>query len=45
MVDALVFDHNLSLMASDKDTKTPLAVTLNGVFHREEIDIPRQEVK
>ena len=44
MVDALVFDHNLSIMASDSDTKSPLAVMLNGIFHRDEIDMPRQEV-
>ena len=45
MVDALVFDNNLSIMASDADTKSPLAVMLNGVFHRDEIDMPRQEVE
>ena len=45
MVDALVFDHNLSIMVSDEDTKTPLAVMLNGVFHRDEIDMSRQEVE
>ena len=44
MVDALVFDNNLSIMASDAATKSPLAVMLNGVFHRDEIDMPRQEV-
>ena len=43
MVESLVMDHNLSLMALDKD-QTLLAVTLNGDFHREEIDMPRQEV-
>ena len=45
MVDALVFDHNLSIMVSDADTKSPLAVMLNGVFHRDEIDMSRQEVE
>ena len=43
MVESLVMDHNLSLMALDKD-KNLLAVTLNGDFHRDEIDMPRQEV-
>ena len=43
MVESLVMDYNLSLMALDKD-KNLLAVTLNGDFHREEIDMPRQEV-
>ena len=45
MVEALVFDNNLSIMVSDADTKSPLAVLLNGVSHRDEIDIPRQEVQ
>ena len=43
MVESLVMDYNLSLMALDKD-KNLLAVTLNGDFHRDEIDMPRQEV-
>ena len=44
MVDSLVRDHNLSLMAEDRVTKTPLAVMLNGVFQRSEIDTPPSEV-
>ena len=43
MVEHLVMEHNLSLMALDKD-QTLMAVTLNGDFHRDEIDMPRQEV-
>ena len=43
MVEHLVMEHNLSLMALDKD-KTLMAITLNGDFHRDEIDMPRQEV-
>ena len=43
MVEHLVIEHNLSLMALDKD-QTLMAVTLNGDFHRDEIDMPRQEV-
>ena len=44
MVEALVMDHNLSLLALEPATKAPLAVMLNGAFHRDEIDMPRQEV-
>ena len=44
MVEGLVMDHNLSLMALDSD-QLPIAVALNGAFHREEIDMPRQEVR
>ena len=43
MVEHLVMEHNLSLMALDKDQNL-MAVTLNGDFHRDEIDMPRQEV-
>ena len=44
MVEALVMDHNLSLLALEPATKAPLAVMLNGAFHRDEIDMPRQKV-
>ena len=44
MAEALVLDHNLSILASDPETGTLQCVMLNGVFHRDEIDMPRQEV-
>ena len=44
MVEGLVMDNNLSIMVMDKD-RALLAVCLNGEFHRDEIDMPRQEVK
>ena len=44
MADSLVTDHNLSLMAVDRETNSPVAVMLNGVFHRSEIDAPPTEV-
>ena len=44
MVEGLVMDNNLSIMVLDKD-QALLAVSLNGEFHRDEIDMPRQEVK
>ena len=43
MVEGLVMDNNLSIMVFDKD-QALLAVSLNGEFHRDEIDMPRQEV-
>ena len=39
-----MLDHNLSILASDPETGTLQCVMLNGVFHRDEIDMPRQEV-
>ena len=43
MVEGLVMDNNLSIMAFDKD-RALLGFSLNGEFHRDEIDMPRQEV-
>ena len=37
MAEALVLDHNLSILASDPETGTLQCVMLNGVFHRDEI--------
>ena len=45
MVEDLVIKHNLSLMAVDQETNTPLAVVLNGVMEENEILVPRNEVK
>ena len=44
MADSLVTDHNLSIMAVDRQTNRPVALMLNGVFDRSEIDLPRSEV-
>ena len=44
MVESLVLNHNLSIMAIDMDTNTPLAVVLNGVMDEKELYIPRSEV-
>ena len=44
MADSLVKEHNLSLMAVDRPTNSPVAVMLNGVFHRSEIDAQPSEV-
>ena len=44
MADSLVKDHNLSLMAVDRATNSPVAVMLNGVFQRSEIDVQPSEV-
>jgi len=44
MVEYLVNNYNLSIMAKDSVTGTPLAVMLNGDFHRDELDMPRSEV-
>ena len=37
--------ENLSIMAVDQETNTPLAVVLNGVMEENEILVPRNEVK
>ena len=39
-----MMDHNLSIVAFDAKTNIPLGVMLNGVFHKEELDVPRSEV-
>ena len=44
MVEDLVMNHNLSILAFDVETDKLVGVMLNGVFHREEIDVPRSEV-
>jgi len=44
MVEDLVLNHNLSIMATDMDTNTPLAVVLNGVMGENEALVPRSEV-
>ena len=44
MVEGLVMDHNLSIMAFDAETNAPVGVMLNGVFHREELEMSRSEV-
>ena len=44
MVEDLVLNHNLSIMATDTDTNTPLAVVLNGVMGEKEALVPRSEV-
>ena len=45
MVEGLVLNHNLSIMATDRDTNTPLGVVLNGVMEENEALVPRSEVK
>ena len=45
MVEGLVLNHNLSIMATDKDTNTPLAVVLNGVMEEKEALVSRSEVR
>ena len=44
MVEGLVLNHNLSIMATDTDTNKPLAVVLNGVMGEKEALVPRSEV-
>ena len=44
MVEGLVLHHNLSIMATDMDTNTPLAVVLNGVMGEKDALLPRSEV-
>jgi len=44
MAEALVLDHNLSIMAVDRATGAPLAVALNGVMMAGEADMSREEV-
>ena len=44
MVEDLVLNHNLSIMAVDKKTETPLAVALNGVMEEEEAMVSRLQV-
>jgi len=44
VVEHLIKDFNLSIMAKDSVTGTPLAVMLNGEFHRDELDMPRSEI-
>jgi len=44
MAESLVLNHNLSIIAMDKDTNIPLAVALNGVMEVTELDMPRSEV-
>merc|ERR1712183_426472 len=44
MVEGLVLDHNLSIMAMDRETNTPLAVVLNGEMGEEELKVSRSEV-
>jgi len=38
MVEDLVLNHNLSILATDRDTGAPLGVCLNGVMKKEELD-------
>ena len=45
MAEALVLDHNLSIMAVDRATGAPLAVALNGVMMAGEADMSREEVR
>ena len=45
MVEGLVINHNLSIMATDKDTNTPLGVVLNGVMEEKEALISHSEVR
>ena len=45
MVEGLVLNHNLTIMATDTDTNTPLAVVLNGVMWEKEALVPRSEVR
>ena len=44
MVEDLVLNHNLSIMAVDKETEMPLAVALNGVMVEEDSMVSRIEV-
>jgi len=44
MVEGLVMNHNLSILAVDRDTNTPLAVVLNGVMEENEALVSRSEV-
>ena len=45
MVEGLVLNHNLSILAVDRDTNTPLAVVLNGVMEENEALVSRSEVR
>ena len=40
-----MLNHNLSILAVDRDTNTPLAVVLNGVMEENEALVPRSEVR
>jgi len=44
IVEATVNNFNLSIMASDSITGTPLGVMLNGEFHRDDLDLARSDV-
>jgi len=44
MVENLVNHHNLSILATDRDSETPLGVVLNGVMKREEAEEPLDQV-
>merc|ERR1719414_1547966 len=44
MVEDLVLNHNLSIMASDRSTGQPLAVCINGVMKSEELEFSLDEV-
>ena len=40
-----MLNHNLSILAVDRDTNTPLAVVLNGVMEENEALVSRSEVR
>jgi len=44
MVENLVKEHNVSILASDRDSGAPLAVVLNGVMKREEAEATLDQV-
>merc|ERR1711909_159360 len=44
MVEDMVLNHNLSILASDRNTGLPLAVCINGVMRMEELDTSMEEV-
>ena len=44
MVEDLVINHNLSIIAFDEMKEIPLGVALNGVMEEEEVKVTREEV-
>ena len=44
MVEDLVINHNLSIIAFDEMKGIPLGVALNGVMEEEEVKVTREEV-
>ena len=44
MIEKLIIEHNMSLLAKDKETQKPLGLVINGEFSREDISPFREHV-